>query len=344
MKNLLFLLFCFFTVNAYAQHSYISIPEDSVLWVVVDENWHESDPSNPPNTFSYEVHWMEGVDTIANNTRYSCMYFGYQTDMPPSYGNSAINALWIRQDTITKKIWRVSSKGIPPNYVPVENLIYDFSLQTGDTFNDPAHEYFGSYLSPYKAWIEAMDSLYWTDGTWRYRWFIKSDLGASWGNPANAVQIEGTGYINRPVMAHPFTKWMGVFNDTYEVTCFGVKGQWLYTKPNPWNFDCDSMISRNMLGILNVPDVVINDLEQPLLYPNPVSTTGKLMLNKHAGPSQELHQVQAYDIHGRLVLSAALLPGNSIELAPYSFHPGMYFFRVSNSRQQSIYAGKILLQ
>src|SRR5690606_18947705 len=172
MKHVVILLFCFFSKTIQAQHRYIPIPEDSVLWIVVDENWHESDPSNPPHTFTYEVRWFEGKDTVVNNTRYTCLYGGGNIDMPPTYGNPA-SGFWVRQDTASKKIWRVYDKGIPPNYVPFEHLIYDFSLQVGDTFNDPSHEYFGAYLNPHKAWIDAIDSVYWADGTWRYRWFIK---------------------------------------------------------------------------------------------------------------------------------------------------------------------------
>lgn len=336
---LFILLQAFF--NSKGQHTYIPIPEDSAVWITVREDWKEGIPGNPPHTFNYYVSRTEGIDTIIQGRRYFCLFGKFSDNampLPPPGNQPARDAIWLHQDTLAKKVRTVRNKANP---IGTEVILYDFSLQAGDTITDTNHIYLNYGIKPYKAWVDAMDSIYWQDGSWRYRWFIKSNYGPVWGSPsAKAVIIEGMGYTTEPT-ENPFYRYIGVVGLTYEMTCFQVKNQWLYHQPNPWNFDCDSMLSRDLVvGINEAPP---NDLEQPLLYPNPVPSDGILTLNTYTHRPNENITIKAYDITGKLKLTSRMRPGERIQLSQYSVQPGVYMFQLFDSKNNLFHSMKIII-
>lgn len=320
--------------NLRAQHPYIPIPEDSAFWISVEENWHEAEPGWQEHTFSYAIWYTDGKDTIVNGKR----YFGYTGEIPPiqHYGDWSMHEEdWFRQDTIAKKVWKES--GQPGSY---EYLQYDFSLQKGDTITDTNQRIFYRWL-PYKFWVANVDSIYFPNGTWHYRWFIKGNFGPDWGRPpAEVVQIEGMGYTT-DFQQDPLYFYEPLIGYTYQITCFRHKSLWLYTAPNPWNADCDSMMVH-YLGDLGIHESAKNELNLPLLYPNPATSGGMLNLNRFAGKTWKLYTITAYNSLGRLVLKKQLKPGQSFTL-PY-ISPGLYFFIIKNSKQKTIWKQKISIQ
>ena len=324
-------------VSLFAQHKYIPIPEDSAVWITVVEDWHESDPSNPPHTFYYSAGFTEGKDTVINGIRYFCYHGEWDNSAmpPPIGGNSAYYGEWMVQDTIAKKVWMVRYKGNPSKL----ELIYDFSLNIGDTITDPDFFYFTTHISPYRAWVEDVDSIFWNDGTWRYRWFIKSDLNSPWAPPAQAVQIEGMGYTTG-FLEFPMLESMGLISLTFRLTCFRHKNQWLYHEPNPWNYDCDSMLARNM--ITSVGSVSSrNELEAPMLYPNPARAQGKIWLNSYAGKPGEQLQLEIFNVTGQTIATLKITPGSPIDLQRFTLTPGLYLFIVKDENSSARVIDKI---
>ena len=315
----------------YAQHPYIPVPEDSTFWISVHEDWDEA--GDGQHGFNYLIWYADGKDTIVNGIRYFC-YFG---DLPPlsHYGNwSAIFGYWFRQDTIEKKIWMVSDES-----GPYEDLLYDFSLHTGDTLSDTTQFYF--YICrPYKFWVDHIDSVYFPDNTWRYRWFIESNYGPDWGRPpAEVIQIEGMGYTT-DFEQSPMAAFTTSPGHTYQITCFRHNSLWLYERPNPWNADCDTLMDHNVAAVgINEP---VSELNLPLLYPNPAASGGKIYLNSYAGKSGVPHTVTAYSLDGQQVLHKLVQPGQSFTL-PY-LPPGLYFFSVCNDKAQIISKQKIRIR
>lgn len=329
-------LFCFLLIGSKvkAQHPYIPIPQDSAFWISVVEDWHEGEGATQ-HTFSYIVNYTDGKDTLINGK----WYFGYNGDIPPliHYGNTPIDLEdWFRQDTLTKKVWKVYDQSGPDEY-----LLYDFSLQKGDTINDTTQFIFNRWL-PYKFWVADMDSVYFPDGTWRNRWFIESNFGPDWGRPAaEVVQIEGMGYTT-DFEQDPLYFYEPMIGNTYQVTCFRHNSLWLYTKLNPWNADCDSLIDHNILQGLGIQSPSKSELKLPLLYPNPVRSGGMMTLNSLAGSISEIHTVQVYNNMGILIWNTKLTPGQSFYLPNCS--PGIYYFKVENEKQKLVYQQKISIQ
>ncbi len=253
----------------------------------------------------------------------------------PSIGQTpAISCQWVRNDTAAKKVLYMRTKVSPWK----EEVLYDFSLQTGDTINDSNSSYFAPQkLYPYKAWVDQVDSVYWPDGLWRYRWWIKSLFG--YPSPSLAIMIEGFGYTTN-FLDNPLDSFYAPIEYSERVVCFQLKKQWLYEIPNVWSTDCDTMITKDVNG-LKVEK--INELNLPLLYPNPVKTNGLLMLNNYASNVNENCELKAYNLLGQQILNASIKPGGSLPLATYHILPGNYFFTVNNSIQQVIFKGKILV-
>jgi hypothetical protein len=176
-KDLLSLFVCliFLSKGTKAQHAYIPIPEDSAIWITEVEDWHEGQ-GPMPHTFSYTLGFTKGIDTVINGQRYA-YYFGEFPNwyVPvPSFEFSTLYGAWFYQDTTSKKVWFVQIKTFPE----LAKVLFDFSLQVGDTITDSLNLWLSpTVLYPYKAWVEAVDSLYFPDNTWRYRWHIRSNYG-----------------------------------------------------------------------------------------------------------------------------------------------------------------------
>lgn len=334
--TLVFFLFIFAaSIRCCGQHQYIPILKDSALWLTEKENWHEGDNPLPPHTFTYTAGWTEGKDTFVNGKYYDC-YIGEASLMPPVIGQATgYDGDWIREDTINKKIWFVRTKSHPEK----EELLYDFSLQTGDTITDTNSSYFSpNRLYPYKAWVDQIDSVHWADGSWRYRWWIKSEYGPIW-DPAHTIQIEGMGYINN-FLDDPFLEFHPLVASTNRVVCYAEKGQWLYEQANHWNADCDSMLSHNIA--MGVGAINPYELEKALVYPNPVISGEALHISSYAGATNERCQLSIFNAEGQKVFVKTVVPGEQIPTP--NIVPGPYFLILNNSKAQRIISEGLMVR
>ena len=320
----------------HAQHQYIPIPVDSAFWIKTIRYWESPG-------YRYFIDYTDGVDTVVAGN----LYNGYALDWPglAHYGSLfAFQEDWFRQDTIAKKVWMVTDKANPSDHLPREVLQYDFSLHVGDTITDTTQRIFYS-RRPYKFWVADMDSVYLADNLWHYRWFIKSDYGPDWGLPAaELVQIEGmgytTGFMDDPL--YIYDVWVG---QSVKVSCFQHNGLWLFSQPNPWHADCDTMLDHDLgtidLGVgIRTPDM--NELNRPLLYPNPINSGGRLTLNSFAGKTAEKYWVLAFTPLGKEAFRKQLRPGQSFSVPHLPV--GMYFFKIADSKGKAIYGTKIFIQ
>ncbi len=133
MRKLLTLLFTFSIITLVGQ-SYIPIPADSTSeWRVNTIHHNKKDPCLINNKFRY---FFNG-DTIINTTTYSKLYktgimYLWGQNCDPTihhYENSYVGAF--RNDT--GKVFYIA------NYFSIEELIYDFTLNIGDT---PPYDFF----------------------------------------------------------------------------------------------------------------------------------------------------------------------------------------------------------
>jgi hypothetical protein len=150
--------------------------------------------------------------------------------------------------------------------------------------------------------------------------------------------IEGVGFTTG-FFTDPLARYMQPVAYTRKLLCFQFSDQWLYETPNIWNLECDTMISGDAL---NIREQGANEIEQPILYPNPTNTTGILRFNRYAGSSP--CTITVYDMNGKEVLSLTQRPGTAIHLREYALSPGLYHFRICTAENRLLHTQKILIE
>lgn len=127
MKNFktsvcLFLIQCFLLLPDYSYSQYVNFPLDSAIWRIDYYNSSGCSPGPQPNgSFQYTLDGDSVLNSITYSKIYSsgisnCLTFGY--------------CGLLRDDTLSQKVYYVYPDSVN------ELLMYDFSVNVGDTIND----------------------------------------------------------------------------------------------------------------------------------------------------------------------------------------------------------------
>ena len=161
MRVSLFILIVFFLsccLNLFSQ-PYYKLLKDGRNWIYTQVVSGEEPPVHIVLAFSLS---MNG-DTLIQGNSYKKIY---QRTLKTNAGSTAIQnpkeilntylyAL-IREDTIARKVYLLPYYDIISMCQPEEHLLYDFSLQEGDTLNECVLE--NIYL-PFMAYVTTVDSI-----------------------------------------------------------------------------------------------------------------------------------------------------------------------------------------
>lgn len=205
MKKILVLFSTFFALITNGQ-TYYSFPDSNAVWNF-QRVWYCWAGVPSPVSESYSITFSG--DTIISSQTYHKLNVPFlQTPMTScGPGTTAINTYKgaIRQDTIIKKVFFV-----PPSDT-VEQLLYDFNMQVGDTVKG----YIEAWAYPIDT-VQSIDSVL-VGSTFRKRWNI------NFGYDIHI--IEGIGSTYGLIEHSP-----GNQPDWYEysITCFQQDGQPLY--------------------------------------------------------------------------------------------------------------------
>jgi len=156
--------------------------------------------------------------------------------------SSGGDPVWVRQD---------SGKVYYLNYQQQERLLYDFTLNVGDSFDVRNGPNYFSFLK-----VNSVDTV--ILGRTRKRMFLSCD---DCGNYQSEIWIEGIGNIN-PTFYFPFERDFVFDGGEYRVLCYSENGALVYQ--NPAYNDCfyDTIIYLSDKNILEA---------EVRTYPNPVS-------------------------------------------------------------------------
>lgn len=257
-----------------------------------------------PETFSYSG------DTVIRGVNYKILDPG-----PPTY------AMYIRED-VSKKVFVLSPHYPPPNDT-VEQLLYDFSLNLGDTFK--------SYNSTYK--VAVFDSVL-INSAW-HRVFSLEPL--SYSGPPSVPRdywvVEGIGCLTSPL----FPLDPAIFEGDEMLTCFNSNGitPLLSYKVGGY-FD-----NATSCGIMPVPLWVNNVRDKTkgsLVVPNPINETSKINLpyNIQSGTLAIFNDVGQSIFNNTFQNMEELLIGDKINTR------GIYFYRVIDNQSGNVFSGKFV--
>lgn len=297
MRKLLFIIFVLFNINAKSQTSvYHSFPDSNAVWNMLSHSTCSSLIGTRTEMFSYH---LEG-DTIINSISYKklsvpvimvdvvglCTPSGNWMD-PGYYAGST------RSDSTSKKVFF-----IPPTD-SVEQLLYDFNLNIGDTVRG----FLQSWANPDDVVISTDSVL--VGNNYRKRWFINSYY--------NIYVIEGIGSTYGLLQLSPGVALI----DGYDVTlnCFSENSITLY--PTAVS-NCELITSFNDLS-LNVSQISIS--------PNPFQTSATIQV----GPEFENGTLKIYNSLGAVVKEVKLNQRNYL-LNKNNLPNGIYFLELINNK------------
>ena len=274
-------IFLFFTItNQVCAQKYQPLVEEGKYWIY--EHYGTGDnPCDYRWTNNAEIHHF-GIDTLISDTFYKKVLISrlkLVTSMGPvvrPYEITSTNVMgFIREDTLTKKVYLIPNGYFynPCKEELKENLLFDFSLEQGDTLNECLRNSIERFGNPDVPFYPVVDSVkYEIDqfGIKRKHFYSFGyfDQCNFWHVPGYIM--EGFGFLDGP--------FRGDINRELITYCEGTLA------------DCNIISSTK--------DIVTNS-NQLKIYPNPATEFISFYLDQHS--SQKVNQYCIRDMSGQLI-------------------------------------------
>jgi hypothetical protein len=285
--TLLFTAICF-SLFIYAENDYHKFSVKGALWNTLTTG-----------RISYPYEWQTiytlGDTVELNDTK----YLGVIKEL--DWYRGTVGGL--REDTLTKKVYYY-------NY-NFEDILYDFSLDGGDTIHYGKGIENGAYV--YFKVVDSIKTITLTDEVPRKVWYLTNSMYTT-----NDIWIEGIGSV---VMFGPLNPLMPVSPTDYSSTYFGC-----YKSGNVLYFNREATDSENCpcsRWLVSVPEVK-NNISDVHLYPIPA----KDKLNIGLGNSN-YDFIEIYSVNSKLLEKIAINSRNNIEIMLDNLKAGMYFIKFS---------------
>lgn len=302
MKKPLLLIAILFTLTAKAQTNvYHSFPDSNAVW----NEEYDLDFSLVCNVPLHQQYSYTIIgDTIISAFTYHKIYTPYVENFGDTTNCSGIHLAGykgcIRQDTLNRKVYFIS-----PNE-NIEKLLYDFSLQVGDTVKNFAP--WG--CSEYGLTVYAIDSIL-IQSSYRKLWVV--------GTPGMIVVpdiIEGIGYGSGllDVLCNDPLGW------NQRLLCFQQNGQTLFPDTTTQCAIIDA--------VKNIPkkNISVNS------SPNPFHSSSLLQVSSEFVNAK----LNIYNSLGAIVREEGMLNQETFVLKRNELHNGIYFMQLINDRGQMI--------
>jgi len=301
MKNLLHIAIIVWLLapGLLRAQQYTPFPEGDVMWTEIYRR-SEFDP------FTLHYYRLQNGDTILNGKTYHKLYRSSDT-----FSTHAVYVGGLRDDTASRKVYLG------------DILLYDFSVELGDTL----------YADLYTHWrndllVHSIDSVM-IGGSYHRRINLRMAF-----SPINDVLpsawVEGVGNLVRGVV---FTSGTlpnnGMWN---ELECMHQGGQPVYHNTTDWDiFDGDNSVSADCPVPYSQAIPEQQTAAPAVLYPNPLSGTGRLVLASPSGYTQ----LVVYDAAGRQIASHELRGKTEVALEQGNFVAGTYTYILTRNGGQA---------
>lgn len=307
----LFLLVIFSLTIKAQEYQYIPFPDSNAVW---SEVFVEPDYEANTMKYIYNKFALFNEDTVLNGITYHKFFHTHEAEINP---DNSVCIGGIREDS-TKKVWfnRWEKSNAEKAYANEngEILLYDFSINYGDTL-EPTDHVFLTYSS--RLTIKNIDTLQ-IGGSLRKVFSFKELRHPQW--------IEGIGNKKGVVMRmDDLTHNDGMNN---YLVCFHQNDSLIY-------FDYERFESC-------VPAFVFNDAPFMLnpkikVYPNPVTNNTVRFENLH------FESIELYDMYGGLIRTESIKRKSEIELILTGLSPGIYTYFIKSKGMVPV-QGKLVIQ
>ncbi len=304
MKKIILLFAFIITIQVAYSQTYHKLIRDSVYW---DELKHSPSLNNTGcyNLDSIKRIFFEG-DTIIKGETYSKIWFyNYETFhidsfCPPfevSTQKYPLTNVFLREDTSEQKVY-ILNLGLDST----EFLLYDFSLELGDTFHFHYEEFNGVLFTT------SVDSVFLGDSIWRKRIEVIGEFSGQ-----SRAFIEGIGNMYFGVIHGDY------YTDAYyRLLCYRDKQMPIFGPCNMFSTDIGECIKQKIT-----------------IVPNP--TRDKIEIKD----CDIDYNVEIYNSFSIKIFEENNLTGNHvIDLS--GFPPGIYFIRIINLNCEQAALRKII--
>ncbi len=309
---ILLVLFLSYRSNLFAQ-PYFKLLKNGRNWVYT-QMASEDPPVHITVAFALS---MQG-DTLIQGNSYKKIY---QRILKKNAGSTAIQnpkeilntflyAL-MREDTITRKVYLLPIYDTVSMCQPTEHLLYDFSLQEGDTLNDCVLE------NLYESWvptIPVVDSIRpFVFSGLATRAFYTTGVFVNYGDLYYGIGriLEGFGYETHGLINYGRNGWLVDF----QYFCEGD------------SLDCDLLSALNELP--RIPQSVIT------VSPNPVRDFVIIQIDPDFRKETKL-QVSLFNLVGNKVFHINWNSLTELEVDVSKLHDGIYFLNVHGERMSAV--------
>ncbi len=249
---------------------------------------------------SDEIYYTDG-DTL---------HGGYQYKVLDGF-HFISRTLWLREDSVNQKVYLSYKDVTSPAGFRIEDLLYDFSLQIGDSI------FMKNPISPFTtdAGYFTLDSINMEqllDGN-NYRHYYLSPSLSNIVSTNTAEWIEGVGSLSLVNAPSGFPDVNGVG----KVSCCFKNGTLFYS-----NLDSTTGCVSSTVSNFN-QDPVLNELK---VYPTFVE-------NKcHITGMQDMRNIAVYNVNGKLIQQKPVLNTNQLDLNLDKLISGIYFLVLSDGK------------
>lgn len=290
------------SAKVYGQ-DYVPFIDVSKQWNVM-VTWYAYGGS--PSTKTTIEFWISENDTIFNDTIYK-MVIANNPNSTGFFPNGAVG--FIREDTLERKVYFRDHIATAPFFTIKDRLLYDFSIESGDTV-----EVFGMYTCPefYNSYkVISTSSVSLLNGSERKVW----NLGPIGEYDQNNDQwIEGIGSLNG--MPFPGCYQLETISFSLDLLCYFEGETKLYALKED---TCE------VYWTSSVSELALNRIH---CYPNPSRDELNISLPNNF---QDCHTISIFDLSGRLLLQEVNC-GNEFKVDVSKLQPGLYFLKAVSQR------------
>lgn len=320
MKRIVFtFLFIVAISSSFAQK--IHFGDKSNVWSMIDSNIGCCIPIATVYTTAY----YDSVDVTVGGYTYQ-------------YLNTSIGSVLIREEGY--KIYGIITTDT------VERLIYDFTLGINDTVKTAYPE------DIYVAWVTQIDSTE-LDGQWYKVWhFEGTDTVTYYTDSVRTISynvIEGIGCTNGPyypIYAYTrssFSQQLQCFNNDMHITG-GLSNPVLaygydYYSTYDNNLSCTEFYSDHGPRVIFGTGVQNNKISNnmAIVAPNPVNDQSRLILSENIKSGTLI----VGNMLGQTIINKEFSNKEEVLIGDLIREPGVYYYRVFNNENGSIYRGQI---
>ena len=308
MKTIHFILiFCFILTfsNLFAQ-PYYKLLKDGRNWIYTEMVSGEEPPVHIVLAFALS---MNG-DTLVQGNSYKKIYQrtlkinaeSTNIQNPKEILNTYLYAL-IREDTIARKVYMLPYQDTISMCQPTEHLLYDFSLQEGDTLNDCVLE---SIYLPFMPYIPDVDSIrQLTYSGLETRAFYMQGVFDNYGDffEITGRILEGYGYEQH-----------GLIN-------YGKKGPLVY-----FQYFCEGdSLDCELLSAIQEPPKIRQSIIS--ITPNPARDIVIIQIDPAFHTISDL-QISLLNAVGNVILYEDWNTVKELQIDVSNFHDGVYFLNI----------------